>query len=53
MTMLTVASVSGRYAIVTNVSKRMFPFCSKASRFSATDEAEYSYVVHSQLLQEP
>ncbi len=49
-TRLTVPSVNGMYAIVTSVSKRMFPFCSDASRPSATDEAEWSYVVHSQPL---
>lgn len=44
--MLTVANDNGRYAIVTIVSKRMFPFCSAASRPSATDEAEKSCTAH-------
>lgn len=39
-TTLTVPSTNGMYAIVTSVSKRMFPFCSDVSRPSATDEAE-------------
>ena len=38
----TVASVQGKYAIVTIVSKRMLPFCSDASRPSATEDAEKS-----------
>ena len=42
-TSLTAASVSGRYTIVTIVNKRIFPFCSKASLPSATDEAEKSW----------
>ena len=42
-TSFTAASVNGRYTIVTMVSRRMFPFCSKASLPSATDEAEKSW----------
>ena len=47
----TAASVNGKYAIVIIVSKRMFAFCSDASRASATDEAEKSYIIHDQSLQ--
>ena len=52
-TRFTAASVSGRYTIVTIVSKRMFPFCSKASLPSATDEAEKSWAGLSQRIREP
>ena len=52
-TSFTAASVSGRYTIVTIVNKRMFPFCSKASLPSATDEAEKSWARLGQLLREP
>lgn len=47
------ASINGRYTIVTIVSKRMFPFCSKASLPSATDDAEKSWARCGQLVHVP
>lgn len=52
-TSFTAASVNGRYTIVTMVSRRMFPFWSKASLPSATDEAEKSWAILGQLFHKP